>query len=65
MDDNNSNSLDINEFTKACKDYRMGLNDEEIKVAFNAFDTTHNGQIDYEEFLREIRVSSLTLIISQ
>ncbi len=56
MDDNRSNSLDMYEFRKAAKDYRMGLTDEEIKVAFNNFDKRGDGLIDYEEFLREVRV---------
>ena len=31
MDDNNSRSLDIYEFTKAMKDYMLGFSDSEIK----------------------------------
>jgi len=57
MDDNNSSSLNLDEFKKAVRDYRLGFNDEEVKLVFNCFDKTKNGQIDYEEFLREIRVN--------
>jgi Ca2+-binding EF-hand superfamily protein len=31
MDDNNSRSLDLYEFTKAMKDYMLGFSDSEIK----------------------------------
>jgi hypothetical protein len=31
MDDNNSRSIDMNEFKKAIKDFRIDLNDNEIK----------------------------------
>ena len=46
----------MSEFRKAMNDYRVGLNDEEIKIAFNTFDKRGDGKIEYEEFLREARV---------
>lgn len=55
MDDNRSQTLDINEFKKAANDYRFGLNDEEVELAFKAFDRKDTGVIDYEEFLRTVR----------
>ena len=55
VDDDNSQTLDFNEFKKAAKDFRFGLNDEEIKKAFVAFDRSNNGSIDYDEFVRTIR----------
>ena len=54
-DDDNSQSLDYNEFRKAAKDFRFGLNDDQIKNAFVAFDRSNNGTIDYDEFIRTIR----------
>ena len=57
MDDNNSKTLDIDEFKKAARDYRWELNDQEVEKAFVAFDRTGSGEIDYEEFLRTIRGS--------
>ena len=54
-DDDNSQSLDYNEFRKAAKDFRFGLNDDQIKKAFVAFDRSNNGTIDYDEFIRAIR----------
>lgn len=54
-DDNNSQSLDLYELTKCCKDYRIEVTDEEMKALFNAFDRDGNGEIDYNELLRGIR----------
>ncbi len=56
MDDDNSKSLDIHEFKKACKDFRFDLSEKEIIAAFNAFDRSGDGLIDYEEFLAQLRV---------
>ena len=55
IDDDGSQTLDFNEFKKATKDFRFGLNDDEIEKAFVAFDINNNGKIDYDEFIRTIR----------
>lgn len=55
MDDNNSRSLDMYEFTKAMKDYMLGFSDGEIKQLFQFFDVDNSGAIDYDEFLRALR----------
>lgn len=55
MDDNNSRSLDMYEFTKALKDYMLGFSDGEIKTLFQFFDVDSSGAIDYDEFLRALR----------
>jgi Ca2+-binding EF-hand superfamily protein len=55
FDDNNSKSLDFDEFAKAIKDFRVDLNVNEVKVLFGAFDRDGTGSIDYDEFLRTVR----------
>lgn len=55
MDDNNSRSLDLYEFTKALKDYMLGFNDTEIKGLYTYFDVDRSGAVDYDEFLRTLR----------
>jgi Ca2+-binding EF-hand superfamily protein len=55
MDDNNSRSLDLYEFTKAMKDYMLGFSDNEIKTLYNYFDSDRSGSVDYDEFLRSLR----------
>ena len=55
IDEDNSQTIDYNEFKKATKDFRFDLTENEIKIAFNLFDKNNNGVIDYDEFLRTIR----------
>jgi Ca2+-binding EF-hand superfamily protein len=55
MDDDRSNSLSIQEFEKACKDYKMGMTKEDISVLFKVFDRNRDGTVDYNEFLRFVR----------
>lgn len=55
MDDNNSRSLDLYEFTKAVKDYMLGFSDGEIKALYSYFDYDRSGSVDYDEFLRTLR----------
>ena len=63
MDDDNSGTLDMREFKKACADFRFGLTETEIEVAFKAFDQSGDGLIDYEEFISKIRVMNSYLLI--
>lgn len=53
-DDNNDKTIDIKEFTKLCRDYRIPIDDKEVKALFKEFDKDRNGTIDYDEFLRGI-----------
>jgi len=55
MDDNNSRSLDMQEFTKAMKECMLGFSDQDIKTLYSAFDRNGDGSIDYDEFIRVLR----------
>jgi Ca2+-binding EF-hand superfamily protein len=55
MDDNNSGTIDVREFKKAIKDFKVDLNDNEIQIVFLAFDRDGSGEIDYDEFVRGVR----------
>ena len=55
MDDNNSRSLDLYEFSKAIKDYMLGFTDSEIRALFSYFDYDRSGTLSYDEFLQSIR----------
>lgn len=54
-DDDNSKSLDRQEFKKAMHDFRIGLSDAQVQTAFRIFDRDGSGSISYDEFLRSIR----------
>lgn len=53
-DDDNSKTIDINEFNKFCHDYRIGINESQIKELFEKFDRNGNGTIDYDEFCKGV-----------
>jgi Ca2+-binding EF-hand superfamily protein len=52
MDDNDNKSLELEEFAKACKDFRVDVADSDIQRLFNAFDRDGSGNVDYDELLR-------------
>lgn len=54
MDDDRSGYLDNAEFAKALKSYRISNDNMEIQAIFEVFDPDNNGEIVYDEFLREI-----------
>jgi len=54
MDDDNSGYLDSAEFEKALRSYRISSDPMEIEAIFDRFDPDNNGEIVYDEFLREI-----------
>ena len=57
MDDNDTKTLDFNEFRKALNDFRISIPPEEYQRVFGLFDTDHSGEINYDEFLKAMVVS--------
>ena len=55
FDDNNSGTLDLPELTKAIKDFKVDLSNNEIKILFNLVDIDGSGEVSYDEFLRQIK----------
>ena len=55
MDDDGSKSLSLYEFTKACRDYRIGISDEYMPTVFAAFDRNHDGTLNFDEFIYAVR----------
>ena len=53
-DDDNSKTVNLNEFKKFCHDYRLGFNEDEVKELFKKFDKDNSGNIDYDEFIYNI-----------
>ena len=54
-DDDSSRDLDLYEFKKAVRDFRINLNEKDAERLFKIFDRDGSGRIDYEEFLRGVR----------
>ena len=61
MDDDRSQDLDMYEFKKAVKDFRVQILDKDIDRLFNIFDRDRSGKISYDEFLRTVRVRTYVL----
>lgn len=54
MDDNGSGTLDMQEFTKAIRDFQVDIDGKDIENLFKAFDLNRNGDIDFDEFIRMV-----------
>ena len=57
MDDDRSNSLNMDEFKKGIHDYGVDMPKEEVQSMFNTIDKDGSGLIDFDEFLIALRVS--------
>jgi Ca2+-binding EF-hand superfamily protein len=55
MDDDHSHSISLPEFSKACRDFKVGVSDENIPILFDVFDTNRDGTLNIDEFLMAIR----------
>ena len=54
-DDDRSQDLDLYEFKKAVRDFRIELAEKDAERLFRVFDRDGSGRIDYDEFLRGVR----------
>ncbi|CAF3916764.1 unnamed protein product [Adineta steineri] len=56
IDRDHSGRITFEEFRHTIKSLKLGIkNDEDIKHLFQQFDTTNNGQIDLDEFIKQLR----------
>jgi len=55
FDDDGSRDLDEYEFTKAIKDFRIPIQEKDVRRLFDIFDRDRSGRVDYDEFLRGVR----------
>jgi len=55
MDNDQSGSLSLDEFTQGIQECGIDLSDAEIQELFVKFDRDGSGSVDYNEFLRAIR----------
>lgn len=54
-DDDYSKDLDLYEFKKAVRDFRITVSEKDAERLFKIFDRDNSGRIDYDEFLRGVR----------
>ena len=64
MDDDRDRKLNVDEFRKGVEEYGLNFSKAEIDELFRLFDIDHNGTINYEEFLRKLRVCFSSFISS-
>lgn len=55
IDDDGSRTLNQQEFAKACKDFKIGISEENIPILFTYFDSNRDGCLNIDEFLMAIR----------
>lgn len=56
MDDDGNKTLDVKEFAKGLHDYGVYLETDHVKEVFLKFDKDGSGTIDFDEFLKALRV---------
>lgn len=58
MDNNGNHMLDVDDFRWGLIDYGITISKEEAAQVMNHFDRDGNGQVDFNEFLRALKVSN-------
>jgi hypothetical protein len=58
MDDNGNGALSPAEFRKACRECSVELSEQDFRVLFSHFDKDRSGDVDFEEMLYALRVST-------
>ena len=55
MDDDNDKEISYSEFSKALRDFKIALTEEEARAIFRDFDSDNSGRISIDEFIRGVR----------
>ena len=55
IDDDGSKCLNLSEFLKALRDFRVSMSEEDGRRLFQHMDADRSGEIDYEEFVHRVR----------
>lgn len=59
MDDDKNRKLSMEEFQKGVNEYGLNFTKAEIEQLFRQMDTNQSGTVDFEEFLRRLRVCAI------
>jgi Ca2+-binding EF-hand superfamily protein len=57
LDNNGNRQLDLNELMWGLKDFGVALDEEQAKTILAHFDRDRSGTVNFDEFLRALRVS--------
>lgn len=63
IDDDNSNDLSLEEFTKGLHDTGMDLSDEEAAELFSELDSDGSGCLNMDEFIIALRVREVSFLV--
>ena len=55
MDDDNDKEISYSEFSKALRDFKITLTEEEARAIFRDFDSDNSGKVSIDEFIRGVR----------
>lgn len=55
MDDNNSKTISLSEFTKAVAEHTLTWTPAQLKLVFDFFDVDKSGEISFDEFIQGVR----------
>lgn len=61
LDNNGNRQLDLKELQWGLGDFGISLDEEQAKTILQHFDRDRSGSVNYDEFLRAIRVSLILL----
>ena len=59
MDDDRNRKLTMEEFHKGVSEYGLSFTKTEVEQLFRQMDTDQSGSVDFEEFLRRLRVCAI------
>jgi Ca2+-binding EF-hand superfamily protein len=55
MDDDNDKMISYNEFSKALRDYKVDITENEYNVVFEEMDRNGDGRLSIDEIVRGLR----------
>ena len=61
MDENHNLTLTLFEFKNGIINHNLSMKEQEIDELFKLFDKNNEGVIDYEEFIKSVRVETLLI----
>ena len=64
LDDNRNRQIDANELMWGLKDFDIHLNEDQVNALIKQFDRDGSGTVNFDEFLRALRVSTVQIICS-